>query len=97
MNKEYQNKFGFKYPTRYGAWSWRWPSHVAGGFKSWIFKHWVYQSKDKKSITEGVTILGFTKIDTSWNCEPEEAIKIYRNGQQKLIDWLMGGEEIWGD
>ncbi len=92
-----KNSCCFQYPSRLGGWYFRLPWHVLGGWKSWVFKKWSVTSKDKANMTEGIIILGFTKIDSHWLCSPENAIKFYRAGQERLIKYLLTNEEEWGD
>jgi hypothetical protein len=94
-----KNKFGFYYPSRIGRWHFRWPWHVAGGVRCWVFNKWSYANKDSSHATEGITILGMTKIDLRWIVQPEIALKEYRAGEDRLVKWMVNlkNEKIWGD
>ena len=94
-----RNICDFQYPSSIGRWHFRWPWHVLGGFRGWLFKTWSVSSKDNLSVTNGIIILGMTRVDTHWLCTPEVAIKHFRDGQDRLVKWLLDNreEEIWGD
>lgn len=84
-------KFLQGFPYREGKWSWRWPLHVSGGLKHWFYYSWKYVNTNRgnKSMSSGLIILGFTKIDHIWlTTDRDEAIKIEQQNEKNFVKYM---------
>jgi len=80
--------YDFHYPTHSTGWHWEFPWNLVGGLKSWFYKKWQSEVKNKR-FWSGIIILGFKKISITWYCLPEQALIEHRKGQEKLFKYLM--------
>lgn len=84
-------KFFQDFPYKEGKWSWRWPWGCLGGLKSWFYHSWkyVHTKNGNKSLTSGLIILGFTKIDHIWlTTDREEAMKIEKRNAIRFYQYF---------
>jgi len=77
---------GFYYPARISkSFDWPWECDK---WLNFFHSKWTSNNKDNKSIWSGRRILGFKTLTVTWNCDPLEAYFIYKQGRERLYNYL---------
>jgi hypothetical protein len=76
----------FVYPTRTGKWNFNCPWNLYR-WHHWFYRRWRVKTPNN-SIWNGLIICGWKRIDISWDCEPEEALKQFKLGKNRLYKYL---------
>ena len=83
------NCLNFQYPTKIiQNWTFEFPSDL-NEKTNWLWYDWETVNKNGASKWVGKIRFGFKKIEQIWLVGPEEAIKEWKVGHKRLINYLL--------